>query len=205
MALAIKDGTGASQNLPTVADAAGNLIQQVSTDQVGLAHYRATSAFSPAVTAASDTWIMNGSATKTIRIKYICISGVVTTTPAVQIVSLLKRSTANAGGTTAAATLVPLDSANVAATATVLSYTVVPVTPGTLVGTVGSRYIVLSGTPLTATDFPPSEKLFFDFTTKNDQALVLRGVAQGVSIQFPAALPAGIALAIEVEWDEDAS
>lgn len=93
----------------------------------------ATAAFASAATA-TDIFIVQGSATKTIRVIAVKVFATQTTAGAGNIF-LLKRSTANTGGTTVATTRVPLDSQYPAATATVQHYTANP-TVGTLVGNI---------------------------------------------------------------------
>src|SRR6266550_8344389 len=70
--------------------------------------------------SATDFFTLTGSATKTVRITRITITATTTSaTPVALDILLLKRSTANTGGTsTGSPTAVPHDSANPAATAT---------------------------------------------------------------------------------------
>lgn len=140
------------------------------------ATYSASSALLTPVASATDLAILNGSASKTIRLlKVFCTyktDGAAGSRDQ-NIFYLVKRSTANSAGTPTTLTNVPLDSANAAASAVCLSYTANP-TPGTTVGTVivGSAYSgQISG---------PSIVLFD--ADKYGQALVLRGTAQGVAV-----------------------
>ncbi|SRR6266702_988272 len=152
------------------------------------------------VTAASatDIFTITGSATKTVRITRIEISGQSTTAVPVQIV-LLKRSVANTVGTSTAPTIVPHDSASGAATATVLAYTANPTT-GTLIGNIKVAYVYLSA-PATATTGP--EKLFLTFGDRPAQAPVIRGIAEVIAINLNGVTTTGAAFDINVEFTEE--
>lgn len=82
----------------------------------------------------TDFFSIRGATGKIIKIINIRLSGSATSNNNVDV-ALLKRSTANTGGTPTAATLTPLDSTNPAPSATVVSYGSAP-TLGTLVGPV---------------------------------------------------------------------
>jgi hypothetical protein len=152
-----------------------------------------------AVASATDLFTITGSATKTVRITRLEISGQSTTAGAVQVI-LLKRSTANLTGTSTAPTLVPHDNTAVAATATVLAYTANPGTLGTLVGNIRAEYMFLAA-PGTAT--VTSEKLFMDFGTRPSQAVILRGVGDVLAINLNAATITGGAFDVNGEITEE--
>ncbi len=91
---------------------------------------------------ATDFLTIVGSSTKKIEVLKITLGGLATALTVADIV-LLKRSTANSGGTSTAPTAVPLDSNDIAASAAVKAYTANPATLGTLVGNILSRKVVL--------------------------------------------------------------
>lgn len=173
----------------------GGVVQTGMTAS-GIATYSgSTAAFLPPATP-TDMWVMEGSATKVVRILRIELSGTQTTL-GINRFNLIRHSTANAGGTSAAMTLTKLDTLSATATATAKSYTANP-TPGTSAGNVSS---VLVLTPDPAAAFNPV--YVWDFTGINHQPIVLRGVAQGVAINFGgAALPAGLSLSVNVLFTE---
>jgi hypothetical protein len=184
---------------------AGNA-SQLQTDSTGAlvvnregrkATYSATAVFSPTATAATDVFTITGSATKTIRVTRLTVFGT-ETTAATQIVEILKRSTANSGGTSAASTAVPHDSNNSAATATVLSYTANPTTLGTLLATIrtGRPFFGSGATP----QDPSSTYVFGDV---NEQAIVLRGTGQVLAVSLNSASIIGVSLRCWVEWTEE--
>lgn len=156
-------------------------------------------------TAASltDFLSINGSATKTIYVKRVTCSGI-STADGTSTIHLIKRSTADTGGTaitpsaTAGGQKVPLDSANAAATATVTAYSANP-TVGTIVGIVGSRTIRTSVAATSAAGALTT----WDFGDQIAQHLVLRGAAQTLSVGgLGTALVAGAVLSCEIVWLE---
>src|SRR2546429_1147865 len=140
-----------------------------------------------------------------VRVTRIEIVGTTTSaTPAALDVLLLKRSTANTLGTsTGSPTPVAHDSLNLAPTATVLSYTAPPTT-GTLVGTaLRNQKLMLALTPYTASDFPPMDRVNWEFGNRPAQALVLR-TGEGLAINLNTATPTATAsFDIMMEWTEE--
>jgi hypothetical protein len=130
--------------------------------------------------SAGDVYCIFGSATKIVKVKRISISGIASAA-IINSVIVVKRSTADTGGTPTAVTLVPNDSANPAATATATVYATAP-TPGTLVGIVRSSYQAI---PTTSNANAHEDKLE-DFTSYWDQPIVLRGVNQSLCLTIPA-------------------
>lgn len=161
------------------------------------ATYSASGTIVPA-SAATDVATITGSASKTIRVTRIQLSGQATAATPV-IFSLIKRSAANSGGTSAALTAIPLDSGNAAASATLLNYSVNP-TPGAAVGTIRYQQMVLvpSTTPAT-----PNVPITWDFTTRNGQGVVLRGTSQVLAVNYGGATVSGNVLAFDIEWTEE--
>jgi len=161
------------------------------------ATYAAASAPFTAAATATDIFTITGSATKTIRVTRIEITGT-QTTGLNQNILLLKRSTADTAGTSAAVTAVPQDTNNPAATATVLSYTANP-TLGTLVGNIrADKYLIPA--PGTLTGNPP---LIWTFGDRPEQALLLRGTAQVLAVNLNGATLAGNSFTISVSWTEE--
>jgi len=159
------------------------------------ASYRAASSFAPTGTAATDVFVIGGSATKVIKVTHLAIACTATAAIATDVI-ILKRSTADTVGTPVAATLVPLDSNDAAATATVNAYTANPTT-GSLVGNLS-----LDKASITATTGAP-QFYFEDFGIRNTRSVVLRGTAQQVAFNLNGASITGIACDAEVEWTEE--
>jgi len=145
--------------------------------------------------SATDIAILPGSASKTILVTRVFVSGTQTTAGLVDV-HLVKRSTANTGGTSAAMTAVPHDSTNSAATAAPLSYTANPTT-GTAVGTVRRARIPVDA-PASVVG---SVLQVFDFGD-NGQPIVLRGIAEGLAVNLNATTVTGGSFNVTFEWQE---
>ena len=145
---------------------------------------------------ATDVFTITGSASKTIRVTQVRFSAVQTTASQVGVV-LLRRSTADTGGTSTAPTAVSYDTNNAAATATLAAYTANPTT-GTLVGNLYGQRVFVPGAA-TASDAQGLSETFGDF---GQQPLVLRGVAQQLAINLAGVTVTGGSANITVEWTE---
>jgi hypothetical protein len=158
--------------------------------------YRAASApFTPGATP-QDVFTITGSATRSVRVTGMGIASV-QTTAGINAWLLNKRSTANSGGTSAAVTRVPVDSAHPAATATVLQYTANP-TAGNLIGSVWSGRVV-SPAPASVASYVGRD---LDFTR---QAITLTGVNDVLAWNLNGiVLPTGLSVQAWVSWDESA-
>lgn len=146
------------------------------------------------VSTPTDLFTITGSATKTIRVLRIAFSAVKTAASTMDVL-LIKRSTANSGGTSSSIFGVPHDSNNNAATATVLAYSVNP-TLGTAVGTVRGRKILVNASG-TAGDY-----LVFEFG-KIGQAIVLRGINDVLAINLNGVTMTGGLCNVSIEWTEE--
>ena len=149
-----------------------------------------------AANTATDFFTLTGSATKTVRITRIALTAT-QTTGAQNNILLIKRSTANTGGTSTAPAGVPHDSTNAAATATVAAYTVNPTALGTVVGTMRSRKVFVGQTTANSDEF------IADFGDRNNQSIVLRGTTQVLAINLNSTTLAGNSFDISVEWTEE--
>lgn len=148
-------------------------------------------------TGAMDAVCLIGSSSKVVRVKRLSISGVDATAQTVAV-TMVKRSTANSGGTSTAPTIGALDSINPAATAVVKAYTAAP-TPGTAVATLRAQSLALSAA---ATAVSPAVTWSFD-PSDMGQEIVLRGAAESVCLNFPAAFTtAGPTVNVDVTWTE---
>ena len=191
--IAISDGTFGWRR--ATVSAAGRLAVDAFAADSAKATYSATTIGLAPAAAATDILTINGSATKTIKITKIEVSATQTTAGIINIV-VLKRSTANTG-TSTALTLVPHDSNDAAATATVVTYTANPTT-GTLVGNLKSQKIFLSTASATA---DPTQQVW---TWGDDgKEPTLRGVAQSLSVNLQAQTVVGGSINISIEFTEE--
>lgn len=155
--------------------------------------YSASSTFTPPA-SATDVFTITGSATATVFVTKITISGTKTTGSQVNI-NLVRRSTANSAGTSTNEVEVPHISTDAAATATVLSYTANPTT-GTLVGNI--RNLVV---PIPDAGSTNLNTMVVDFGDKG-KPIVLSGIAQVLAVNLAGVTLTGISLSISVEWFE---
>lgn len=149
------------------------------------------------VATATDIFTIRGSASKTVNVLKIMISATRSTTGFNDIL-LVKRSTANTGGTSTNPTAVPHDSADAAATAVVDAYTANP-TVGTLVGQMKSQKAFLN---TAAGSGAGSVIQMQDGVGNGEPIAVLRGVAQSVSINLNGVTITSGNFNIYVEWTE---
>lgn len=145
----------------------------------------------------TDIFTITGSATKTIRVVHFSVSG--TKTSAGQIdIQLVKRSTANSGGTSTIITGVPNDSNNLPSTAVVRAYTANPIT-GTLVGVIEADKLFLPATG-SATDGGTKSYRWGDGPS---QAIVLRGTNEVLAFNLNAITATGGSFNVNIEWTEE--
>lgn len=206
-AIAVKDGNNAAQTIPTFDDLAGNKASAVSLDS-GRQVYRASANFTPQATAAITIISIQGSATRTVRVKRVFLGGVSTAVSA-SVFQLVRTTALGAGGTTVNPTVALMDTGSAAATAVVAHYTTTLKATGTGAGgpivtrQVGTNVVT---TPATAW-IEPIAPLFPEAGMPVGQAIVLRGAAQFLEVQnlTPTNLGAGTVLSYIIEWEEDGS
>lgn len=135
---------------------------------------------------------MPGNATNSVYVTKVIVSGI-QTTAGTGLIQLIKRSTANSGGTSAGMIAVPHDSADAAVSAP-LSYTTNP-TPGTAVGTIRAETIVIGNAASV------SGKAIWDFGERGKHIL-LTGVAQGLAVNLNGVTFTGGQISVVFEWLE---
>jgi hypothetical protein len=200
--LSVLDSTGTAKTLGTFTDAAGVQRYQTSGDS-SIAHYSAGTSRFAMVATPTAAFILPGNATTTVRVKKITLSGAATSAGSMKF-SIKKNSDAGTVGSAVltALTSVPHDSTAAGASSAVSSvgtanYTTVPA----LVGTVYSGELEMG--VLATGVFNP---VVVEYGTGGRQAIVLRGVAQSLTIDFlGGAIPSGGVVDVAIEWAEDAS
>lgn len=164
------------------------------TDNKETAYCGSTPVFTTAA-SATDIFNFKGSGTKTIYIRKITWKQANSAAGGTHQVYLIKRSTANSGGTSSALTAVPLDSNFASATASGVYYTANPTT-GTSVGTI-SHGIFLVGSVLLNFN-----NVLFD-STKGGAPIVLRGTSESISVNYNGVTDAiGTSAVVDIEWSE---
>ena len=155
-----------------------------------------------AVTVNVPFFNIIGSATTTVRVKRIRVSGMTLTAVGYFTINCEKLSTASTGGTSTTPAAVVLDSTDAAATAVVRAYTVAP-TKGSLVGTVASWRALWQSTTAAAAGQTWDHQFNFGDMPET-KGLTLRGVAQELALTFPVVLASAGTLAVDIEWTEEA-
>lgn len=188
----------AADSLPVVIASNQSPVPVTISGGTGAVKYAAgIQGFSLAATP-TDFLRISGSATKTIRVTSILVYG--TETPllgggAIRDIVVLKRSTANTGGTTTAVVRVPVDSATAAATASIVAYTTNPTTTGTLVGTIASHKLT---DPTTGT---VSAQYGLQLIDANSP-IILRGTAEGLCLNGLGVTRNTDLHSITINWEE---
>lgn len=167
--------------------------------------YAATSVgLVPVAAGPTDMACITGSATKTVRVQYVGVSGSGT---AISIpILLMKRASANTGAASALTTAIPvpypLDSTNTAASATTQAWiTANPTIVDTSPGIVDSAILGLVATTVGAGVSPG---VVFNYTNRNfNQAVVLRGIAQQLCVNGNTVAQTSL-LNITFRWTEAA-
>lgn len=202
--LTIKDGAGTSQTMGAFQDTAGNNYPTVTGD-TNIQHYAAGKSQLTPVAAIKACFVMAGSATKTVRVKRIVLSGIATSAGEAKF-AISKCSDAGTLGSAALTTLTatPLDSGFAAATALFSSVgTAVYTTEPAIVGT--SIVVGELNLPATGTGVSGSFQEI-NFGKDGIPAVVLRGVAQVLIVDFlGATLQTGAKYSASIVWSEDAS
>lgn len=159
--------------------------------------YAASAVITPAG-SATDLLQISGSASKTVKVQSLTCTHTATAAGVNNLVAL-KRSAANTGGTTAAATAVGLDSTFPTPAASVVTYSANPTT-GALVGNLAVRAAGASVPTGTMAAVP----VVFDFGSTDRQGVVLRGTAETFALNGAAAsFPTGATLQCALRWTEE--
>jgi hypothetical protein len=151
-----------------------------------------------ATTTPTDICRISGSASKLLKILQVQVSALQTTAGEVNVL-LIKRSTANTGGTSTTPTPVPHDSLDSAASSVVAFYTANPTALGTSLGIVNAiKLFVPNATTASAPGTP-----VWDFSQAFEKPLILRGVNESLVINLNGVTAAGATFNINITWTEE--
>lgn len=155
--------------------------------------------------AATDVWCLNASATKSVHIRRVTLSGTATAVATIPIV-LIRRNTLDTGGTSSTPNITSASTNNPTATAGPIQYTANPtITDSTSHQTIRDQILTLGPTTPVAGELPTMIDWYFG--THNDAynqgADLAKGSTQQFCINWGAATTAGNALYGTVEWTED--
>ncbi|WP_226018398.1 hypothetical protein [Novosphingobium sp. FKTRR1] len=153
------------------------LVPLADNDPQGMAYSYVTLNVTPAA-SPTDILTIGGSATKLVKVRQVLLSG--SATAATNILpTLVRRSTANTGGTATTPSFLPRDTGDPAATAALKLWSVNPVALGTLVGQIDGGRLNLAPAANGGID-----RLLFQFGWLNDKPIVLRGVNDFVCLNL---------------------
>lgn len=142
----------------------------------------------------TDVFCLQGSNTRLVKVKRIDITGIAGAPSATVGVQIVKRSTANTGGTATNPTVVAHDSQNAAATAVAYAYTANPTT-GALVGVLDPFYMTAS-----APNTQNSERVKL-YGTEEMQSIRLRGTSEWICVNMAGVGYVG-SISIGIDWTE---
>jgi hypothetical protein len=182
----------------------------VSLDQHGVCTYRYSASFTPQATGAVTLVTYTGSATKTIRIKRVWLTGH-STANAQEIIALQRTSALGAGGTAVPVTAGQLDTKGLAsatcgaATGAVNHYTTTLKAAGTPSGGALSTQDFWTGVVTTPTVAIDGLMVFPEGGAPAGQSIVLRGASDFLELQSVNAgnLSAGTVLQYTIEAEEE--
>ena len=174
----------------------------ISPDGGNRGTWGASNSFGLAATP-TDVLVIQGSPTHTVRVRSIKLSGYASAGGQL-VFFVIRRSSANSGGTPSPRTPILFDTGDVtnwAPTATINTYTANPASLGTSVGTAGIRRLGFN----LVTSAP--DRVSIDFCELNAKSFVLRGLSDFLCLNAAgAALPgATTVLDVSVIADEDLS
>lgn len=190
----------------SLADANGNQAQvnpdgslKVSWVSGGQVTYIISSSNITAASAATDIFALQGSATKTIRVVEVRVNGTQTTGGAVTIV-LVKRTSANSGGTFSSTIVAPADTNDPDSTGVIYQYSANPTTLGSISNGGFFRITNMFIPGATKTSFSPDQVWNFGEFSK---AIVLRGTQQELCVNLNAQTVTGGVFTVSMTWTEE--
>ena len=192
---AFTSGNTSPINLNTQGAVRAELVPPVSGGRVIFS--ASTGSITPAATA-TDIVVISTSAAKVVRIFRIELF-TSQTTAGINNWFIVRRSTLDTAGTSAAVTAIAHDTGGAASQATVLKYTANP-TLGTTVGTIASSSVL---SPSLTTVYQPG--YVWDFSEAFFSGVVLRGSTQQIALNFNgAAIPTGMVIqSCNIYWSEE--
>jgi hypothetical protein len=190
----LRGGTATTAGRLVFADCGtdGNLHVTALPD-LSLKRFSASSKF--AGSSTTDNWRISGNASNTVILTDLSVTCTQTTAGMVSLV-VRKESAAVSGGTAATVTNFPLDSNKAAASSVVQSFTGTGPTVGTLVGDLDDAQF---GCMASATATP--NDIYIYPHAPGAPIAVLRGVAEGVALNFGGAITGGN-LTVKANWVE---
>jgi|ERR1035437_7744482 hypothetical protein len=190
-----------AQSVQLQGDSAGSLYVDIAGRQP--TYVACKSAFVPLADAGLPFFVLQGSATKTVKIRHVRLSwGAVTGNAAPNVISM-RRFSAVTGGTPNVVPLAQMDTVDPAATAVVSQYSALPsvATPTPLgAGEIVSDYMQWT---TNAAGVAGPTIIEFDFGLTGKEPLVVRGTSEWIGISISAMAASGGTMALGISWTEE--
>ena len=148
-----------------------------------------------AAASATDILAFFGNATTTIQVTKIRITGIQTTTGAVDL-QLVRRSTANTGGTSTNFSVALHESTDTANSSTPIAYSANPSALGTAAGIFRRWHQIIGGATSGA-----GQEYTLEFG-ENGKPIILSGTTQGIALNLNGVTIAGGVFNVSIEWIE---
>lgn len=206
LALGLWVGLASAASAQCVAVGGVNSVPQTGVNcpsESSVDTFAATSIGLVPASSATDVFCITGSATKVVRINTIRVGGTAGTLVSLPVV-VVKRASANTGGTLATTTALPvpyrIDSTDAAPTATASAWTANPTIVDSAPGLIDAAIVTLNVT----TAAGGTSQLFSWSTRAYNEAVTLRSAAQQVCVNLNAVSVSSGLLAISANWTEAA-
>lgn len=201
--LAVLDALLASQNIAGLPDVAGQIIL-IRSSEHRKPTFRYAGNFTP-IAAPTDAIMIKGSASTTLRVKRIVLFGATATAAGTMAATLIRRTTQFTTVGSAVFTAISpgkLDTGDAAATGNVSTVGTANITSlGTGAGNLAQGRVYF---PVAAS--AQVTPLIWEFATRQDKALILRGTSDFAFINFGGgAIPTTGSIDYEIQIEEDAS
>lgn len=146
----------------------------------------------------TDICTLNGSASKTVKVRRVLFSALATTAVS-EPVAIMKRSLHNQAGTATDPAVIPYDSNNATGTAYSTAYTANPSTLGTPVGTLVDPIFTYGNFTTGGVQTLASQVLFGTL----GQPIVLRGVEEMLAVYLNGITVTSASAVVTFEWTEE--
>lgn len=159
--------------------------------------YSATYAGSPTASGGTDICAINGSASKTVKVRRVSFNGDASTA-VTEPIAFIKRSAVDTGGTVVRLVVAPYDSQNPTSTVVAEAFTANP-TLGAQAGVLADPFVSFGNLTTGGAQALPSAYKFGEL----GQPVVLRGIAQQLAINLNGISYSGLIASCTFEWTEE--
>lgn len=188
-------GLAANAQVPGVNSTLNSVFTLAYDNSTSKPSYSSSFVVVPAA-SATDVCVLHGSASKTMRVRRVILSGQ-TSVATADPVGIIKRSGPDLAGTATTITPVAYDTTFAAATGVTEAFTANPTTLGTVIGNIADPILFWGNLSTTA---PIRYELNFGELAS---PIFLRGIGQNIAVNLNALTYLNGKLACTFEWTED--